>query len=325
MIYTNLNKLTSELLKSIRNTGSNNLNRYVLIPTYGTLITKEALENLEIPQDDHIAISVHGYIEHDYCRQLDTVFTDEIKENIRYKLELIGNFSKENNVPAIITELAAVDKADREEWVKNMYYYAAKNNIPAIWWDNGSYYEIFNRNELKATDQETIDTLKTYYYLTKNVDSGKNVIDDINYTNNVEYNEGNMGIKKVNGRNRYFVNMNVAANTGVRFKFSDIYELSDQKVYKFSCRIKTNMNSLKIRYVLNFYDKNDKLIYSKNYSDITKGLVDGTKEEYLFEELMLVDGAYKVQLERLNVSPFETAVAQDINFELYDISLKCAE
>lgn len=320
LVYKNLNNLSNELLKSIRSTGGKNTERYVIIPTYGTLITSEALDNLELPTDKNIAISVHGYIIYEYCSDPTVIFNDDIKESIRYQIQLVSKFSKNNNVPVIITELGCVEKNDREEWIKNIFSNAAMRNIPLIWWDDGQKYKIFDRNELKITDENAMDTIKEYYFNVKAIDDANNLIENINYTQNVEYNEGNMGIREQQGKNIYYVNMPLSS--GVRFKFLDQYELNAKNIYQFSCKIKTKMTNLKIRYVLNFYDKDDNLIYSEQYSDMTKKLVDGTKEEYEFTKMILVEDASKVQLERIAISPFDGLESQDVEFELYDIALK---
>ena len=315
--YENLNKLSSELLKTIRKTGGNNIERYVILPTYGTLITKEVLNNIEIPDDSHIALSVHGYLPHDFCSEADVVYTDAITEKIRYQINLISEFSKSNNIPVIITEMACVEKVDRINWLADMCFYASTSDIPIIWWDNGSNYRIYNRENLTLTSQEIFDIIDEFY--SNDIDNGKNYIEAINYTENVEYNGENMGVRKEDGKNIYFIDMNLSES--VRFKFSDSYELSNNQFYQFSCKIKTDMDLLNVKYVLNFYDESGSLIHSENYSDLTKTIVDGSKEEYECKKLIKVPNAYKVQLERIHIS-YNDNESKDISFEIYDIALK---
>lgn len=320
-IYGNLNILTDELVKTIRSTNEKNADRYILIPTYGTAISNDAFNNLEIPNDKHIAISVHGYISHSYCSDASTVFTEDIKEEIRYKMNLISEFMQENNITVIVTEAGVVEKSDKIDWVKTMYFYARYNRIPIILWDDGTKYTLFNRETLQIRDNEMLNTMKKTENIAEELENKANIIDSINYTENVDYNDINgISVEKQEGKNHYVVDSDLSSS--VRFKFAENYNINNEGIYEFSCKIKTNMNDLDLKYVLNFYDDSGNLIYKKDYSSLTSNLVDGSKEEYEYKTIIFVENAYKVELERIHVSCKEL---KHINFEIYDLSLKSIE
>lgn len=318
--YNNLNNLMYELLNTVRNTGNNNSNRYILITTYGGSISSNKLKNVRIPDDEHIALAISAYIDYDYCTSNTEVLTDDLKESIRYNFQLLKDFSETNNIPILIKETGAYKKEDRDEWIKMIYLYAGLNDIPILWWDDGSEdsYSIFDRNNLRFFDENAVNIIKETTRATRNLDNSANIIDSINYTKNVETsNTEEMGIRVENGKNHYYVNGEIASS--IRFKFSDSFNLNNEGIYQFSCKIKTNMDDLDLKYVMNFYDNSGTLIYKKDYSSFTSDLIDGSKEIYNFNTLIYVENAYKVELERVHVSSHEL---QQIDFEIYDFSLK---
>ena len=80
------------------------------------------------------------------------------------------------------------------------------------------------------------------------------------------------------------------------------------------------MSQAKIKLVINFMDEYGNVMYKVDYADISKE-IDGTKSVYEIKKMYRVKGAKKVQIERLSVSPY-TSDGQDVNLEMYDISLK---
>lgn len=318
--YQNLNTFNREMLETIRGVGAKNTNRWVLIPTYGTLITTTALDKIEIPQDKHVAVSAHGYITYEFCNSTTVAYTNAIQEEIHYKMKLLSEFTKNKKVPTLMTETGCFQKEDRNEWIKDLWYEAGKNSIPLILWDDGKSpdgYAIFDRNQLKFIDTTAISTMKQYYDYGKNWRTAKNAIEGINTTQNVSYttNDG-MGARNQNGKNYYYMNMTPTTTT--RIKFTDSYQVSDCGIYQFSCKIKTNMSDLGLKMVLNFYDENDNLLYQANYIDITEQ-IDGSQSVYEYTKTFRVKNAKKVILERISTSSSMTG--KPVEFELYDISL----
>ena len=318
--YENLNDFCNKMLQTIRSTGGNNSNRLVLIPTFGTLTTKAVLQKLRLPNDNNIGLSVHGYIPYEYCHDTTVAYTDDMCEDMMYKVKTLGEYSKQNNIPIVMTELGCYEKSDRNEWIKNIYTYSEYYGIKLVWWDNGDEYKIFDRQTLKVTDASAVNTMKISSENGKNFKNNTsiNLVNSINTTSNVSTNNDNMVVNTVDGKNHYFVNATLTDSC--RFKFADVYEINNEySFFEFSYKVKTDMKEAKIKLVINFMDENDNVIYKVDYDNISKE-IDGTKSIYEIKKMYRVKGAKKVQIERFSISPY-TDEGQVVNLEMYDVKL----
>ena len=59
--------MNATALKAIRDVGGNNTARFVMIPPYAAAPDDVTLNDLAIPEDDHIIVSVHAYRPYDFA------------------------------------------------------------------------------------------------------------------------------------------------------------------------------------------------------------------------------------------------------------------
>ena len=319
--YENLNNFYAKMVQTIRSTGGRNSNRYLLLPTYGTLITREVLEKLKLPNDLNLAIAVHGYLPYEYCSDSTLPYTEDMYESIKYKIDLLAEYSKVKNVPIVISELGCYEKSDRSEWLRDIYSYCTYKDVKLALWDNGDGYKIFDRNALRISDTLAFNAIKKAYENVKEFkgENAHNLTEGVNTTTNVSKDNSNMEVKVVDGKNHYLVNTTLTSSC--RFKFADVYELDDEyRFFEFSYKVKTDMSQANIKLVINFMDEYGNVMYKVDYADVSKE-IDGTKSVYEIKKMYRVKGAKKVQIERFSVSPY-TSEGQDVKLEMYDIQLK---
>lgn len=130
---------------TIRSSGGQNETRYLLISTYAASLYPEVLEDLKIPDDDRIGVSLHMYLPFEFAHEpkttdawssendADTEVIDLALTNIEQALLLEG-------VPVVITEYGAINKGDdtnRIAWAQYTTEQFSSRGISAFWWDNG--------------------------------------------------------------------------------------------------------------------------------------------------------------------------------------------
>jgi len=168
-----INHLNQAFVRTVRDSGGYNSERYLLIPTYCASGKSGALEALEIPDDRRIIVSLHQYIPYDFAlnddgtdkwnsdEKTDTEEIDDLMTNIK---ELFVD----KGIPVIISEFGAVDKENLEERLEWLSYYKKKadtEKVMLIWWDaggdekKGSSFRIFDRYTLQWIYPEIKDLL----------------------------------------------------------------------------------------------------------------------------------------------------------------------
>jgi len=165
---SNSNKLIKEYerlcLTTIRATGSNNANRFVMIPTYAA--NAQLNEGWSMPNDtveNKLLLSAHAYTPSNFALGDSSVtkFDSSCTSQIDYIFNFLDDTYISKGIAVVMGEASCSDKnnlADREKWFK-YYYNAAKNKgVPVILWDNmvvypnsndaGERHGYFNRNNL---------------------------------------------------------------------------------------------------------------------------------------------------------------------------------
>ena len=164
-----VNRLNRVFVDTVRSTGENNKERYLLICPYASIYEKEAFEDLEVPHGN-IAVSVHMYSPYEFCQKEDgiTQWDTEDKEFAGYVDEVREYFSNmqkyfiRKGIPVVLTEFGCTDKGNTEsrvEWVEFYMKEAAEYEIPCIWWDNGSDFGIMDRTKYTWIYPQLKDTL----------------------------------------------------------------------------------------------------------------------------------------------------------------------
>lgn len=177
-----LNQLNDTFISTVRATGGNNEKRTLLITTFAAQSVPVAIENLTVPDDKYVGVSIHAYTPYRFtydsvgeswntayfdnscAAEIDTLFTNLDKTFIS------------KDIPVIITEYGAVTKMIDKDWfidnndevAKWASYYvsaAEKYGIPCIWWDNGYHssgnelFGLFDRTELSWYSPEIVKAI----------------------------------------------------------------------------------------------------------------------------------------------------------------------
>lgn len=157
-----INSMNATALKAIRATGGNNASRFVMMPPYAAAPDDNTLNDLVLPDDDHIIVSIHAY--RPYSFALDTKGTasfDESQSSYELHQMFKGLQSRyiSKGIPVIIGEFGALNKnneSERAEWVEFYLKAADSYGIPCVWWDNNAFngsgenFGLLNRNTLQV-------------------------------------------------------------------------------------------------------------------------------------------------------------------------------
>ncbi len=149
-----VNYLNFAALETIRNSGGNNKDRYVLIPTYAASGLEENIEALALPDDKRVIVSVHYY----FGTAHQSEFADNEKVwGISEKLSLYKTFKKmfdcfiAKGYGVCKSEFGWTDRDNLENLAVNAEYYVElceKFGFSCLVWDNGSSFGIIDRENL---------------------------------------------------------------------------------------------------------------------------------------------------------------------------------
>lgn len=179
-----LDVLNQAFVDTVRATGGNNETRSLLIPSFAAAVTDAALQDMKIPDDPNIIISLHAYTPYDftYSDGKDIFSYDEsVGSSIDWVFGLIDKYFTSKDIPVIITEYGSVNKiesfavvpnpryAENVKWVTRYLERAKESGIPCVWWDNGTHFGsgelfgIFNREELSWYTPDLIEAIMQVY------------------------------------------------------------------------------------------------------------------------------------------------------------------
>lgn len=170
--YKTLNELNQLCLDTIRASGGNNANRFVMIPSM--CAGKEtALSNyFELPKDsanNKLILSVHDYVLGGAPEFAEQVFTQEIKQNLaNFYSQLNKKFIKKG-IPVVVGETSAfrilIPKQERIKWISYFSKLTSSYGIALIYWDapppadSEYYYDQFDRANLKFYEPDFVQAM----------------------------------------------------------------------------------------------------------------------------------------------------------------------
>jgi Cellulase (glycosyl hydrolase family 5). len=150
----------------VRNSGGNNGNRYLIIPSYAASIDEIPLFGMEVPSDGRIAVSLHFYYPRGFCSDQftdESVWTEKDREKLKKKFSFIAEMFVAKGIPVVIGEFGAAFKnndAERAEFIRDFLSLAAKSGIPCLWWDDGAgNYGLMDRLTGEWTHGEAVEAL----------------------------------------------------------------------------------------------------------------------------------------------------------------------
>lgn len=147
-----VNNLNLAALKAIRDTGGNNLRRYVFITDYAASVLEENYTALEIPDDDHIIVSLHYYpstAHRSEFKDCEEPLRFREKREIYEKLRDFYDIFAAKGVGVCISEFGWTDRDHIENLSEKASYFvgtAGKFGFNCFVWDNGLDFGVIDRN-----------------------------------------------------------------------------------------------------------------------------------------------------------------------------------
>ena len=177
-----LNQLNDVFVKTVRATCGNNEKRTLLITTFAAQAMPVAIENLTVPDDKYVGVSIHAYTPYRFTYDSPTeswnalYFDDSCAAEIDTLFENLNNTFISKGIPVIITEYGSVTKIIDKDWYLNnedevakwaSYYIstAEKYGIPCVWWDNGYHtsgnelFGLFDRKNLSWYSPKVVEAI----------------------------------------------------------------------------------------------------------------------------------------------------------------------
>ena len=199
--YANINAYNQIFVDTVRKSGGNNDQRWLLIPGWNTNIDYTAGDyGFEMPTDNYLSsniasgqkrimISVHYYDPWDFCgtesgsvtQWGDSVTNASKKASWGDESYMVSQFKKMNTkfvsqgYPVVIGEFGAINKENydsqnkicRAEYYQKVCYYAKQYGMIPVAWDNGYNGEygfaIIDRYTNKVVHQELMDAMMEIY------------------------------------------------------------------------------------------------------------------------------------------------------------------
>ena len=142
-----INRLNQLFVDTVRAAGGRNADRYLLIPGYAASHNSIDPSFFKLPEDtadNRIIVAVHAYTPYDFALNVNgpATFTQRDRTSVAQVVQTIYENYIVNGIPAIISEMGAVDKNNlqtRVEWLAYYVALASSRGIPVCWWDNGAF------------------------------------------------------------------------------------------------------------------------------------------------------------------------------------------
>ena len=170
-----------QCLDTIRKTGGENANRFIMCPEYAA--SPHFLTYYKLPSDsasDKLILSTHAYDPYEFCMHLgsNNKFTSSVEGSITYLFNMLAEKYTSQGIGVVMGETSASDKkntADRVKWTKCYYSKANAAKVSVILWDNnvtvatggdinsGECHGYFNRAKLSWYFPEINAAIKESY------------------------------------------------------------------------------------------------------------------------------------------------------------------
>lgn len=175
-----LNELNQVFVDTVRSSGGNNKDRYLMVPGYAASYAGALADGFAIPKDtvdNRIIVSVHAYTPYNFALDAGGVRTFDINrpastnEIDYFMTELYKKFIS-NGIPVVIGEFGARRKGDNlQDRVDFTAYYVASasaRGMTCIWWDNhgfsgdGELFGLLDRRYLNWKFPEIVEAMMKY-------------------------------------------------------------------------------------------------------------------------------------------------------------------
>lgn len=164
-----VNKLNQVFVDTVRATGGNNAQRFLMVCPYAANSGEAAMSALVIPNDpaERLIVSVHAYIPYSFALQVGgssnwRADRPNCTRDIDTLAEALDRLFISKGVAVIIGECGAMNKENedaRADWAEYFFSTFSKLGVPCFLWDNGAFlggetFGLINRhtNEWKYPD-----------------------------------------------------------------------------------------------------------------------------------------------------------------------------
>ncbi len=165
-----INQLEAAFVETVRASSGKNTDRTLIVTSYAQSIEQSAVSAIQLPNDDHIVVSIHSYAPWNFCgsENSDNDWgTDADKAELDANFQYLDDMFVSKGIPVIIDEFGSVNKdntSDRAAWYRYYISAAKSHGIKCFVWDNGiAYgddpYALFNRNDCSWYFPEIIDAI----------------------------------------------------------------------------------------------------------------------------------------------------------------------
>ena len=178
-----INRLNQLFVDTVRATGGNNVERYLMMPGYDASLAGAITDLYQLPNDivsDKLIVSVHAYTPYNFALRPESeseatdYFSWEDPQSV-YEIDDLMNslYNKfvSKGIPVVIGEYGAMNRDNNTQDRVDYYAYytaaARANGITCCVWDNGSFtdgeiFGILRRRVNKWFFEETVEAMMKY-------------------------------------------------------------------------------------------------------------------------------------------------------------------
>ena len=167
-----VNHFNCAALAAIRAAGGQNKTRYVMVTTCCASVLKDNCDALEVPDDDHVLVSLHYYYmtahrsEYEDCEQrLKVADFIEIHKTLRH----ISKMFLKKGVGVCISEFGWTDRTHLKnltDKTRQFVRLVTNYGMSCMVWDNGSDFRLINRRTLTAEFPDYVQAITQSYRCT---------------------------------------------------------------------------------------------------------------------------------------------------------------
>lgn len=162
-----INQLFQSFVDTVRASGGLNVDRTLIVTSHAQSITKEAVSGVVVPDDDHIAVSIHSYAPWDFCGTDSTRSdwgSDADRQELDNNFQYLADTFISKGIPVLLDEFGAVNKNNTSIRANYYAYYvqsAKEHGITCFVWDNGlaDEFGLLDRENLTWYAPSIIDTM----------------------------------------------------------------------------------------------------------------------------------------------------------------------
>ncbi len=179
----NINRLNQLFVDTVRATGGNNVERYLMMPGYDASLAGAITDLYQLPNDivsDKLIVSVHAYTPYNFAlrpgneSEATDYFSWEDPKSVYEINDLMNSLYNKfvsKGIPVVIGEYGAVNRDNNTQDRVDYYAYytaaARANGITCCVWDNGSFtdgeiFGILRRRVNQWFFEETVEAMMKY-------------------------------------------------------------------------------------------------------------------------------------------------------------------